>query len=80
MYFIQADGRALFEYDTQVKILSGMDEPNKKLLQKFFPSNDDTDNKKSLFDVIDCQFAMHYMFENKNTFYNCLCLINIIPT
>ena len=69
MYFIQADGRALLEYDTQVKALSGMDDRNKKLLERFFPSPG-TDQKKTLFDRINCQFAVHYFLENEQSWKN----------
>lgn len=70
MYFIQADARALFEYDAQVKILSGMDDINKKLLQKFFPNIVDESTPRSLFDRIDCQFAMHYFLKDQLSWDN----------
>lgn len=69
MYFIQADARALFDYDSQVKALSGMDDLNKKLLQKFFP-NVDEGHKRSLFDRINCQFAMHYFLKDDLSWSN----------
>lgn len=67
MYFIQADARALLEYDAQVKILSGMDEVNKRLLEKFF-SNDE--KQRSIFDVVDCQLAMHYFLKDELSWNN----------
>lgn len=70
MYFIQADARALFDYESQIKCLSGMDDANKKLLQKFFPSIDDESHHKSLFDRIDCQFAMHYFLKDSLSWSN----------
>jgi SAM-dependent methyltransferase len=66
MYFIQADARAILEYDTQVKALSGMDDRNKKLLERFFP----TSGKKALFDRVNCQFAIHYFLENQESWDN----------
>lgn len=66
MYFIQADARALLDYDSQIKSLSGMEEINKKLLLKFFPS----DSKTSLFDRINCQFAMHYFLKDTLSWSN----------
>jgi mRNA capping family enzyme len=66
MYFIQADARAILEYDTQVKALSGMDDRNKKLLERFFP----TTGKKMVFDRINCQMAIHYFFENEQSWVN----------
>lgn len=68
MYFIQADARAVLEYDTQVKILS-MDEPNKKLLERFFPTLIG-DEKPSLYDIINCQFAMHYFLQDELSWSN----------
>ncbi len=71
MFFIQADVRAILDYETQIKILSGMDDFNKKLLERFFPTNSDTTNKQtSLFDVINCQFAMHYFLQDELSWSN----------
>lgn len=69
MYFIQADARALFDYDSQVKALSGMTDLNRKLLQKFFP-NVGEGQKTSLFDRISCQFAMHYFLKDNISWSN----------
>jgi SAM-dependent methyltransferase len=69
MYFIQADARALFDYDSQIKCLNGMDDLNKKLLQKFFPNVSDQ-NHTTLFDRIDCQFAMHYFLKDELSWGN----------
>lgn len=69
MYFIQADARALFEYDAQVKAISGMDDVNKKLLMKFFPNHVEG-QKRSVFDRINCQFAMHYFLKDQTSWDN----------
>ena len=66
MYFIHADGGSLLNYEAQVKSLSGMDDVNKKLLQKFFP----TGENKTLFDRISCQFAMHYFLKDMLSWTN----------
>lgn len=66
MHFIQADARALFNYDAQLKALSGMDDINKKLLNKFFPTN----GKTILFDRISCQFSMHYYLKDDLSWSN----------
>lgn len=66
MYFIQADARALLNYDAQLNALSGMEESNKRLLQKFFP----TSENHSMFDRIVCQFAMHYFLKDNLTWNN----------
>jgi SAM-dependent methyltransferase len=65
MYFLQADARGLLDYDSQIKILSGMDDINKKLMKKFFSSSN-----KTMFDTINCQFAMHYFLENQTSWDN----------
>lgn len=68
MFFIQADARAELQYDVQTKILN-MDEPNKKLLERFFPSST-SDDKPSLYDIINCQFAMHYFLQDELSWKN----------
>uniref|UniRef100_A0A6C0BER3 mRNA (guanine-N(7))-methyltransferase n=1 Tax=viral metagenome TaxID=1070528 RepID=A0A6C0BER3_9ZZZZ len=65
MYFLQADGKCLLNYDDQIKALSGMDSNNKLLLQKFFSKN-----KPEVFDVINCQFAMHYFLQDEQSWSN----------
>lgn len=61
MYFIQADiGKQL---DDQEKIFK-IDTENLKLLDKFFG------NDKMMFDRINCQFAIHYVFKNEIVFSN----------
>jgi len=69
MYFIQADCRAKLEYDMQMKALSGMDMGNKELLEKFFPSSNSS-GKKSMFDIINCQFAIHYFLKDRLSWEN----------
>jgi hypothetical protein len=70
MYFIQADARAPFEYESQIQCLSGMDDVNKKMIQKFFPSISSDSQPRSLFDRIDCQFAMHYFLKDTLSWHN----------
>uniref|UniRef100_A0A6C0DZH6 mRNA (guanine-N(7))-methyltransferase n=1 Tax=viral metagenome TaxID=1070528 RepID=A0A6C0DZH6_9ZZZZ len=67
MNFIQADLRALLDYESQLKILSGMDDTNKKLLENFFPSNTD---KFDTYDRISCQFVMHYFLKDDLSWSN----------
>jgi len=69
MYFIQADARAIFDYDSQVQALGGTDDFNKKLLQQFFP-NISEGHKPALFDRINCQFAMHYFLKDDLSWNN----------
>lgn len=67
MFFIQADGRALLNYDDQNKALGGMSDKNKQLINQFFSKDD---KKRTKFDRINCQFAIHYFFENEITWNN----------
>jgi hypothetical protein len=67
MYFIQGDLNSLLTYEDQMRALSGMTSDNKKLLNKFFPSDK---SRKTLFDIINCQFAVHYFFESMKGWSN----------
>jgi len=66
MTYIQADCRALLNYVDQLKVLSGMDEQNKKLLERFFPVS----GKHQQFDRINCQFAVHYFLGDRISWEN----------
>jgi len=66
MTFIQADCRALLRYEDQLKVLSGMDNQNKKLLERLFNES----GKPQQFDRINCQFAVHYFLENRIVWEN----------
>lgn len=67
MYFVQADLRSLLTYEDQMRALSGMTSDNKNLLNKFFTQEG---TKKTQFDIINCQFAIHYFLENKQSWSN----------
>lgn len=69
MNFIQADARALFDHDSQMKCLSGMDDINKKMLLKYFPTVSEG-QKSSVFDRISCQFSMHYFLKDNLSWSN----------
>lgn len=64
MYFIQADAGAEFDYESQNRALKGMTQDNATLFNKFFSSDPKT---RTIFDRINCQFAMHYFL--KDTVY-----------
>jgi SAM-dependent methyltransferase len=64
MYFIQGDAGALLNSDDQTRALNGMDNANRQLMDKFFSKDE---KKRTLFDRINCQFAIHYMFKNAVT-------------
>lgn len=63
MTFIQADARIPFNGTMQEKVLSNMTPDNKKLIDKIF-------TKGKQFDVINCMFALHYLFDNMNSVGN----------
>ncbi len=66
--FIHGSGSALFNGESQQKAIPNMSEDNKQLIDKVFK------NKK--FDVISSQFAIHYVFDTKNTINNLITNIN----
>ncbi len=53
MYFINADARGLFNVETQQRILPNMRESNKNLIDKYLSGN-------VKYNVINCQFSLHY--------------------
>jgi SAM-dependent methyltransferase len=61
--FIQADGSTQYNADLQEKKLQGMSPENKKLIEKIFT------NKKK-FDIINSQFAIHYLFDSPTSIEN----------
>lgn len=67
MFFIHADGGVLLNYDDQVKALGGMSDKNKQLMAQFFSTEE---SKRTKFDRISCQMAIHYFFENNTIFDN----------
>jgi hypothetical protein len=52
---IHADASLPFESDIQEKKFGNMRPDNKSLIDKYL-------NKNSLYDIINCQFALHYLF------------------
>jgi SAM-dependent methyltransferase len=66
MYFIHADAGLLLKYEDQVKITGQLNDNNKILMEKYLDFN----NPKIIFDRLDCQFAIHYLLKNKDTWKN----------
>ena len=66
MTHIQGDLRALLTDTDQEKALNSMGGDNRQLLAKHFPKN----GKKSMFDIINCQFAIHYFLETDLSWSN----------
>ena len=64
MYFIHGDCGTKLNYEDQNKVLGGMHNENKKLLEQFFGSN------PTKFDRLCCQMAIHYFLANKTIWDN----------
>jgi SAM-dependent methyltransferase/nicotinic acid mononucleotide adenylyltransferase len=73
MFFIHGDFAAELDYENQYKSIGGMDAQNKQLIEKFFSKDP---KKRSTFDVINIQFAIHYAFKNEDTLKNLKANIN----
>lgn len=63
MTFIQADARGLLNVAAQENIMPQMTESNKKLLKLHFAKN-------KRYDVINCQFALHYFLADALSWSN----------
>jgi SAM-dependent methyltransferase len=64
MEFIHADCGTKLTYEDQNRVLGGMNNDNRLLMNKYFGS----DAKK--FDVVNCQFVMHYFLKDQITWDN----------
>jgi len=73
MFFVNADGGALLNYEDQNKALGGMSPKNKAMIEQFFSSDK---SKRIQFDRLNCQFALHYFLANEFTWSNFLQNIN----
>lgn len=72
MYFINANVGARLTVQDQIKVIgNNMSSKNIELLKQFF----DEPNKIK-YDVINCQFMIHYLFESDVTFNNLISNIN----
>jgi hypothetical protein len=67
MYFIHADAGAILEYDAQYRALGGMSNENKQLIDKFFSPEQ---KRRTMFDRVNCQFAVHYFLKDETTWSN----------
>jgi SAM-dependent methyltransferase len=67
MYFINADLSIPLNFTDQSRSIVNMSTENKALLTKFFPEEK---TKRTMFDRITCQFAIHYFFKNDETWTN----------
>lgn len=63
MRFINADARGIFDVKSQEKILPNMIDANKKLIETYLSGN-------KQYDVINCQFTLHYYLSDKLSWNN----------
>jgi hypothetical protein len=73
MSFLQADCSAELDVESQKKALNMQHLENEMIYKKFFSKNQ---NERMLFDRISCQFAIHYMLKNEDTWINFKSTIN----
>ena len=71
MYFIHGDCGTKLNYEDQNKVLGGMHNENKKLIEQFFGTN------PTKFDRLSCQMAVHYFLANKTVWDNFKYNINL---
>ena len=67
--FIQADGTMPLTVEAQEKKIQSMTPENKKLIEKYF-------TKDRKFDIINSQFAIHYLFDQTESVNNLISTIN----
>jgi SAM-dependent methyltransferase len=67
MHWIQADATAEFDIESQKKALNASHFEGENSFIKFFSKEP---KKRMLFDRINCQFAVHYMLRNEDTWKN----------
>ena len=63
MVFINADARGLFNVKSQESILANMPETNKDMIEQYL-------NPKQKYDVINCQFTIHYYLSDESAWGN----------
>jgi SAM-dependent methyltransferase len=69
-YFINADASILLQYEEQVKKIGNMSNDNQKLFNKFFSEETSLTERSIKFDIINCQFALHYLLSDELTWKN----------
>lgn len=66
MFFIQSNAGVYLQYDEQIKSIGKMNSDMKNNFNKFFT----WDNSRTMFDRVNCQFAIHYLFSDEFTWNN----------
>jgi len=67
MYFMQGDVSAELNLESQKNALNVRRLENEDSFKKFFSNNP---SERTLFDIINCQFAIHYMLRNNDSWTN----------
>jgi len=67
MYFIQSDVSAELTLESQKNALNVKKIENEESFKKFFSNNP---SERTQFDIINCQFAIHYMLKNNDSWSN----------
>ena len=73
MYFIQSNAGVYLQYDEQLRSLGKMNQDMKNNFNKFFT----WDDKRTIFDRANCQFAIHYLLSNEETWNNFCANLNM---
>jgi hypothetical protein len=74
MYFFQANAGAILSVEDQDRSIQGLKPEYKTLIEKFFPKNE---NKRTKFDCVNCQFAVHYLLKDNDVWSNYKSNINM---
>lgn len=69
MKFLVADATVPLNFSDQEKAIGSMTDQNKTLMIEIFGENASSKNYKT-YDIINCQFALHYFLENETTWNN----------
>jgi SAM-dependent methyltransferase len=69
MIFLVADGKYKLNKDDQNNSITNISDKNNNLIIDIFGDKINDKNYKT-FDVINCQFVLHHLFENKQIFDN----------
>jgi hypothetical protein len=67
--FIQADSRVPLTSEAQGKAIPNMTPENKNMIDKIF-------NKNKKFDVINCEFVIHYIYDSQTSINNIVNMVN----
>lgn len=67
MYFLQGDTAAPLDLESQRKAMNVKKLVNEELFPKFFSEEQ---SGRTMFDRINCQFVIHYMLRNEDTWAN----------